>query len=199
MARPVNTKRGKHRFMTEAEMTAFMKAAKRHGAEEWLMMALAYYYGLRVNELASLRWEQIDLRSRRIVVVRSKRGADDSYSLTAELMGALKKHAAHRHEVGWGGEWVFPARQADSSAHVTEQTCKNVFKRIAAAGGVTSKSIHSLRHTCAMERAFAGATTIELAGWLGHQRLGSVNSYVTAARRSQREAALAPIVGRFLR
>lgn len=191
--------RGKHRYMTEAEMMAFMKAAKKACREEWLMMALAYYYGLRVNELASLRWEQVDLRSRKIAVIRSKGGADESYLLTPELMRSLLKHSKARREAGWGGEWLFPARRSMSSAHVTEQTCKNIFYRIAATAGVEGKSIHSLRHSCAMERAFAGATAIELAGWLGHRQLGSVNEYITAARRSQREAALAPIVGRYLR
>ena len=138
--------RGKHRYMTEAEMTAFMKAAKKACREEWLMMALAYYYGLRVNELASLRWEQLDLRSRKITVLRSKGGTDDSYLLTPELMRSLLKHSKDRREAGWGGEWLFPARRSMSSAHVTEQTCKNVFYRIAATAGVEGKSIHSLRH-----------------------------------------------------
>jgi integrase len=49
--RPEGTTRGKHRYMTEDEMVRFMKAAKKAGSEEWLMMALAYYLGLRVSEL----------------------------------------------------------------------------------------------------------------------------------------------------
>jgi type 1 fimbriae regulatory protein FimE len=194
--RPKGTARGKHRFMTEEEMVRFMKAAKKAGPEEWLMLGMTYFYGLRVSQLVALRWADIDLKARLIMVPALKHGRGRPYELTAPLLKALT--AAERRKSVWAAEWLFPSRHAMSAAHVTTQTAKNIFKRVARAAGVTGKSIHSLRHTCAMERAMAGDNMITLASWLQHSRLESVQEYITAARNAKHEAVLAPIVGRFL-
>lgn len=197
MARPVGTKRGRHRYLTEAELAAFMKAAKKTGPEEWLMMALAYYYGLRAAELVGLRWTDVDLDGRFITIARVKRGRTRPYEIFPPLLRPLADQR-RRCAARAGGDWVFLSPQRTSAGHVTAQTAKNVFKRIAARAGIVDKSIHSLRHTCAMERARAGDVAVTLSAWLGQKRPDSVAAYVTAAADARHEAALAPVVGRFL-
>ncbi len=51
-------------YLTAKEVEALMKAARntgRHGHRDATLVLVAYRHGLRVSELVSLRWDQIDL------------------------------------------------------------------------------------------------------------------------------------------
>src|SRR5215468_12374584 len=56
--------------LTEGEMDKLLKALKanRHGHRDWLIGLLIYRHGLRVSEACDLRWDDIDLPKRTIVV-----------------------------------------------------------------------------------------------------------------------------------
>jgi integrase len=58
--------------LTEAEMDKLLAALKgnRHGHRDWLIGLVIYRHGLRVSEACDLRWDDIDLRKRTIVVRR---------------------------------------------------------------------------------------------------------------------------------
>jgi integrase len=65
--------------LTEAEMDKMLSALKgnRHGHRGWLIGLVIYRHGLRVSEACGLRWDDIDLRKRTIIVRRLK-GSTDS-------------------------------------------------------------------------------------------------------------------------
>ena len=51
-------------YLTPAEVARLRKAARRvgrHGLRNDTMILLAYRHGLRVSELITLRWDQLDL------------------------------------------------------------------------------------------------------------------------------------------
>ena len=59
------------------EVGAMVKAAKRigrHGLRDSTLILMAYRHGLRVSELVTLRWEQIDFASGTIYINRLKHG-----------------------------------------------------------------------------------------------------------------------------
>ena len=61
-----NKERREREFLTPHEIDQLIDAAKkrgRHGHRDATMILLAYRHGLRVSELVSLRWQQIDLTS----------------------------------------------------------------------------------------------------------------------------------------
>ena len=41
----------------------------RHGHRDWLIGLVIYRHGLRVSEACDLRWDDIDLRKRTIIVL----------------------------------------------------------------------------------------------------------------------------------
>ena len=49
----------------------------RHGHRDWLVGLIIYRHGLRVSEACDLRWDDIDLQ-KRIVIVRRLKGSTDS-------------------------------------------------------------------------------------------------------------------------
>jgi integrase len=75
--------------LTEQEMARLLAALKRkrHGQCDWLIGLLIYRNGLRVSEACDLRWDDIDL-TKRTILVRLK-GSDDS------------RHYLERGELRW--------------------------------------------------------------------------------------------------
>jgi integrase len=60
--------------LTEAEMDRLLAALKRnrHGHRDFLIGLIIYRHGLRVSEACDLRWDDIDLPKRTIIVRRLK-------------------------------------------------------------------------------------------------------------------------------
>ena len=69
--------------LTEAEMDKLLAALKlnRHGHRDWLIGLIIYRRGLRVSEACDLRWDDIDLPKRTIIVRRLKGSTDSVHYL----------------------------------------------------------------------------------------------------------------------
>jgi integrase len=69
--------------LTETEMDKLLTALKdnRHGHRDWLVGLIIYRQGLRVSEACDLRWDDIDLRKRTIIVRRLKGSTDSVHYL----------------------------------------------------------------------------------------------------------------------
>ena len=86
--------------LTEGEMAELLAALKRnrYGHRDWLIGLLIYRHGLRVSEACDLRWDDIDL-AKRTIIVRRLKGSDDSthYLERDELAGlkALQRQVVH--------------------------------------------------------------------------------------------------------
>jgi integrase len=59
----------------------------RQGHRDWLIGLLIYRHGLRVSEACDLRWDDIDLGKRTIVVRRLKGSTDSSLSRAGRTQG----------------------------------------------------------------------------------------------------------------
>src|SRR5580704_3516636 len=77
--------------LTEAEMAKLLAALKRnrHGHRDWLIALLIYRHGLRVSEACDLRWDDIDLTKRTIIVRRLKGSTDSTHYLERDEHKAL--------------------------------------------------------------------------------------------------------------
>jgi integrase len=86
-------------FLTEAEVTNFLKAARkgRHGTRNFAMLLLAYRHGLRVSELINLRMAEIDLDSARLFVRRLKGSLSTNHPLEGDEIRALRAYSFHAH------------------------------------------------------------------------------------------------------
>ena len=70
--------------LTEAEMDKLLAALKRnrHGHRDWLIGPIIYRHGLRVSEACDLRWDDIDLPKRTMIVRRLKGSTDSVQAVT---------------------------------------------------------------------------------------------------------------------
>ena len=92
--KPKNTDRRTREYLTPAEVTQLMQAARhvgRHGHRDTTLILLMYRHGLRVSEVASLRWESIDLKTALLHVRRLKHGVAATHPLHGPELRALRK------------------------------------------------------------------------------------------------------------
>src|SRR5271154_2997037 len=89
--RTSNLDRRTRECLTPAEVEKLLQASSkvgRHGARDRTLILLAYRHALRVSELVTMRWEQIDLKAGLAHVTRLKRGIPSTQPIRGpELRG----------------------------------------------------------------------------------------------------------------
>src|SRR5438067_10686491 len=98
--RPAPPKRQKNaetrprEYLTEAEVDRLIKAARKRGRWGYrnaTMLLVAFRHGLRVGELVSLRWDQVDFASAHLHVKRLKWGRESQHPLSGPELRALRR------------------------------------------------------------------------------------------------------------
>src|ERR1700722_10060467 len=114
--RPVAQKerRGKDAYrgredLTEAEMDKLLVALKgnRHGHRDWLIGQVIYRHGLRVSEACDLRWDDIDLSKRTIIVRRLKGSTDSVHYLERDEVNGITLLQRQQQADGIKGAYLF--------------------------------------------------------------------------------------------
>lgn len=163
--------------LTEAEMAKLLAALKRnrYGHRDWLIGLLIYRHGLRVSEACDLRWNDIDLTKRTMIVRRLKGNTDSSHYLERD-----------EHK-GLGELWRAYTRKGIKSAYVFVNERGQPFGRmgiarmIERAGGAAKLSfpvhVHMLRHSTGYALANRGMDTRRLQHFLGHASITNTVRY----------------------
>ena len=107
------------RYLDEKEIDAL---AECFGPYAWLPFAVAIETGLRIGDVAALRWE--NLRGNEIAFVAQKTGKAGKAAVTEETAQRLQQ--LRRRSVS---PWIFPSA-SDASRHVSRQV---LWKRLKAA------------------------------------------------------------------
>ncbi len=167
--KPKNADVRTREHLTEAEVETLVKAAKnvgRHGHRDATLILLGFRHGLRVSELISLRWDQVELKQPSVLhVVRRKNGSPSTHPIRGPEIRALRQLQ----------------RDYPNSAYVfsTERkgplTASTVQKIIARAGKLADIPFpihpHMLRHACGYKLANDGHDTRAIQHYLGHKNI----------------------------
>lgn len=105
-------------------------------AHDFLLIAL--FTGMRRNEIAALRWEQVNLEERALHIPRTKNGDPLDLPLADYLVTLLR----NRKKQGGRSPWVFPS--SGKKGHIVET--KKFTARVTERSGV-SFTLHDLRRT----------------------------------------------------
>ena len=165
-------------YLTPDEVAQLMLAAGRvgrHPFRDKTLILIAYRHALRVSELVSLRWDQIDLKQGQLHAVRMKGGIDSTHPLRGPELRALKRLQREYEK----SPYVF----------VTERrgplTTSAVRKIIARAGEVAELGFpvhpHMLRHACGFYLANEGHDTRAIQMYLGHSNIQHTCRYTELA------------------
>ena len=167
--------------LTEDEMARLLAALRRnrHGHRDWLIGLLIYRHGLRVSEACDLRWDDVDLTKRTIIVRRLKGSNDSTHYLERDELAGLK--ALQR---SYAAKSVKPAY-----VFVNERGLPfgrmGIARKIERAGEAAALPfpvhVHMLRHSTGYALAAKGMDTRRLQHFLGH---ASITNTVRSRARS---------------
>lgn len=173
-----NSARRVREYLTSAEIDALMIAAKqagRHGLRDATMILVAYRHGLRVSELVSLRWSQVDLKQGLLYVTRLKHGLSASHPLFGPEIRALRQLKRDYPDT----DYIF---MTERKAPMTAATFR---KMIARAGAIANIGLpvhpHMLRHSTGFKLANDGRDTRSIQHYLGHRNIQHTVRYTELA------------------
>lgn len=165
-------------YLTPDEVDRLMNGAGkigRHGFRDKTLILIAYRHGLRVSELVSLRWHQIDLKQGLLAVTRLKGGVNSTHPIRGPEIRSLKRLQREYER----SPYVF----------VTERrgplTTSAVRKIIVRAGESAELGFpvhpHMLRHACGYKLANDGHDTRAIQLYMGHSNIQHTCRYTELA------------------
>jgi len=151
----------------ENEVRKFLLAAREVGVHEEAFYTLAIETGMRKGELCGLKWEDIDLSSRRISVRRTlirsgpepilgppKAGRSRAVAISPQMASLLKRHKTKQSEskLALGDTYEnkdFAFAKPNGHPLQINNLGQRGFADLIKKAGVKKIRFHDLRHTCA--------------------------------------------------
>lgn len=178
LGKPRNADRRGREHLTPNEVDKVIEASKklgRHGHRDSSMILMAFRHGLRVGELISLRWDQVDLKNGRLHVRRLKNGLPSTHPLYGPEIRALRRLLRDDSDT----PYVFVSER---KAPMTPSTFAKIIRR---AGEVAEIGMpihpHMLRHSTGFKLANDGQDTRAIQHYLGHKNIQHTVGYTHLA------------------
>src|SRR6478609_483022 len=163
--------------LTEAETDKLLAALtrNRHGHRDWLIGLVIYRHGLRGSEACDLRWDDIDLPKRTIIVRRLKASTDSVHYLERDEVNSLKLLHRQQQADGTNGAYVFINERGQPFGRM------GIGRMIERAGETAGLPfpvhVHMLRHSTGYALAARGMDTRRLQHFLGHASITNTVRY----------------------
>ena len=176
--KPKNIERRSREHLSPKEIDRLINAARqigRHGYRDATMILMAYRHGLRISELISLRWTQVDLKEGQLHVNRRKNGISSIHPLYGPEIRALRKLKTEYPET----QYVFTSER---KGPMIDSTFRKMLTR---AGDKAQLGMpihpHMLRHSTGFKLANDGRDTRSIQHYLGHKNIQHTVRYTEVA------------------
>jgi len=167
----------KERVLTEDEETR-LKSASYPVLRSIISVAL--HTGMRLQEILSLRWAQVDLDEMILTVERTKSGK----ARTIPLNVALHDELSRLRSLDGRTPFVFPNPKTGKSL----TTVKTAFVAACRRAGIAGLRFHDLRHTFGSRLVEKGADIETVRSLLGHASIAVTQRYVHTTDERRRTA-----------
>lgn len=159
----------------ELMRSAIKKSKGRHAHRDSTIILLCYRHGLRVAEVASLRWEQIDWNGGTIYVRRVKKGTPSVQPLSGLEIRALRQLQRDYP----ASPYIFQSSRLGPLAH---DTIAGIVERAGELAGLPFPiHAHMLRHGTGYYLANRGIDTRTIQSYLGHKNIQHTVRYTELA------------------
>ena len=146
--------------------------------KEQAMLALMYSSGLRLGEVCSLRYEDIDRNTMRIYIHHGKNRSSRYAILSKNALDLLTKYW---FECGKPREWLFPCKYKKDT-HYNPNALSNRFVSYRKRYNWNPKlTMHSFRHAFGTHLYESGADILTIKELLGHKSISSTAIYIHLA------------------
>lgn len=148
------------RYLSDDEMKRLLAALEKRPRLRAIVI-VAVFTGMRLGEILSLTWRQVDFSLELIHLTKTKTGRERFVSMTEPVrteLGALQV-AKKASTV-----FVFPSGRLDGP----QTSVKSSWRKTLSEAEITHFRFHDLRHTAATWLALEGADAFTIANILGH-------------------------------
>ena len=131
------------KWLTRNEQNQIIRAVRKHGnLRELTLITLMLHTGLRVQEVADLRLDdlQVSERSGKLTVRKGKCGKWREVPLNVDTREILKRYFQENPDL----EWLFPNK---AGGHITTRSLQLVIEKYRKLTGIEHFNAHSLRHS----------------------------------------------------
>jgi len=191
------------KYWTPEELLRILSEAKNVSNRNWLVVLLAYKFGLRATELCRLTVKNV--QNGRLCCVRLKNSIPCDRPLESHenfLLDEKRALAAYLREREGEGPWLFTGRVSQSARErmaanrtsskaersldvtpvtgISRFTVTDIFEDACMKAGIepARRSPHKAKHTLGRHAHVAGVDVFELRQLLGHRDIKSTSHYV---------------------
>ena len=139
---------------------------------DWVkeIVIFALNTGMRQDEILSLKWQDIDLSRKVLLVVKSKNGEQRTLPLNQAAIGVLRSKGKVRHISGL----IFPS---EAGTKINPGNLRRGFYAARKRSGIDHVRFHDLRHTFATRLVQRGVDLYVVKELLGHKSLKMTMRY----------------------
>ena len=182
------------KVLTDAELKRVLAvcATQRHAARNRLLVLLSHYAGLRVSEIASLRWGDVldrEGKFRSLFVLEAehtKANETRAVHVSGKLLRELQRYRDAVVEPHSMDEPLIASQV--SRAGFSADSLGQTFGRIYAAAGITGASSHSGRRWFITKLAHSGVSAKVIMELVGHKQLTTTQRYIEVNDELMRRA-----------
>ena len=166
-------------FLSEKEIKKLMEIPKFHSKnpiKDKLILELLYSSGMRINELVSIKKQDIRLEEG-LIKVLGKGNIERQVIIGSFAKKSLKKYL--KNEAVAHSKYLFPSNRKNSKVgHVSvRKTYGDIKKYLLLATGNDALTPHSIRHSTATHLLENGTDLISVKEIMGHSSLASTQVY----------------------
>jgi integrase len=155
------------KWLTQDQVERLLAAASELPIRDQLILRLAYYFGMRTEEICELRSRDVDTREWQITIRGAKQGLTQTYTVPAELRPLMRRYKP-------GPETYFIGRQGP----LKRLRVYRVFREAADAAKIpTGYGVHSLRHAIAVHMLDGGFPVETVRDRLRHKKIETTMIY----------------------
>lgn len=171
--------RSRERFLEAHELPAFLRAV----ADEENQTVRDYVYislltGARKTNVLSMRWKDVNLKSKIWEISETKNGTSQRVPLVSEAVRILSERA------GNGSEFVFPSETGQSYFSDPKKGWSRILER----AGIENLRMHDLRRSLGSWQAATGANLSVIGKTLNHKTVSTTAIYARLNIDPVREA-----------
>ena len=164
--------RGRTRFLSDEEREKLLNACRSsESVFLFVIVILALSTGMRKGEILGMKWENVDLKKKRITLVETKNGETKVVPLVGKAHELIRDLYLNIKPLN--NDRVFPSTNTPTEFRSIRTAWETALKKCE----IENFRFHDLRHSTASYLAMNGATLLEIADILGHKTLQMVKRY----------------------
>jgi len=175
----MNIRQREVKYLTQSQVKQLFQMIS--SPRDKLMFNMMYKYGLRASEVGLLRWNDIDLNEKKVMIWRLKGGISGKYSLFPDTIVLIKEWLIHKPK---NYPYLFISRE---KRPISRSMLDFLFKKYAKRADLplARRHSHTLRHSIAVHMLDAGHEQEEVKDHLGHRYIQSTDVYAVLSNKKR--------------